>query len=270
MQRGTTSWFEAFSRVFGYSKSSRTIRQSIGLPKTPQDVKNFFGIGDGFIKAWQGAKWTISRDAVAYGVFFAAFDVSRRTGLAVKVMTTERVTGRKIVSSDEVMATPAGALLTPLAPTSARLAQAVCLVTGGISASLLAEYVSRPFRILEDAWKTQERTASGLSFRPSPTHGSAAKTGRTRPFNGRDVRPRKLVSEIYHSQGVRGFFRNPADLHPLKPRRADAPPTNRADLSTSTKRSAITQRLSRLGWRLVGVGPWGFGFLVFAYLGGEV
>lgn len=252
--------------MFGYTKSSRPARHDIGLPRTPQDVKNFLGVGDGFIKAWQGAKWTVSRDAIAYGVFFAAFDISRRTGLAVKAMTTERVTGRKMVSSDDVV--PAAGQTTS-APTSARLAQAVCLVTGGISASLLAEYVSRPFRILEDAWKTQERTASGLSFKPSPSHGSA-KTGRTQPFNGKQVRPRRLVAELYRHQGLRGFFRNPAELHPLKPRHPAGSSGDRMELATATSRSRITQRLSRLGWRLVGVGPWGFGFLVFAYLGGEV
>jgi cyanate permease len=32
----------------------------------------------------------------------------------------------------------------------------------------------------------------------------------------------------------------------------------------------LTGALKRVGWRMAAVGPWGFGFLVWAYVGGEV
>ncbi|KAJ9113656.1 hypothetical protein QFC22_005965 [Naganishia vaughanmartiniae] len=253
LQRGTTSWLEAFSRVFGYPQKAPTLHKhdSIGIPKSTQDVKNFLGIGEGFFRAWQGVRWVIARDAVGYGLFFASFDVSRRAGLAVKAWLTP--VGRRTLAPKEA----ADAMHPePLAPTSARIAQALCLVTGGISASFLAEFIGRPIRRIEDLYKARERQASGLHFASCPTRGVV------KPFNSASDR---IVSNALREHGLRYFFRSPATYH--------GPVALQEARKTGQKvvpDRRMVARLQRFGWRLIGVGPWGFGFLIFAYLGGEV
>lgn len=268
LQRGTTSWLEAFSRVFSYSRSPAPIVQDIGLPKTPQEVKSFLGFGEGFIKAWQGVKWTISRDAVAYGVFFAAFDISRRAGLEVKVIVSERIAAKH--NTGQVFVQDADTGNTPKAPTSARIAQAACLVTGGVSASILAEYASRPFRILEEVAKIQKRVAlaSGLKLTGNPPTSAMTMKSVNAPS---EIKTSKLMTEMYRRQGVRGFFQNPAEFHTahLHPELQKEQARMTANVSKASKANKGLA-LGRLGWRLVGVAPWGFGFLVYAYLGGEV
>ena len=59
------------------------------------------------------------------------------------------------------------------------------------------------------------------------------------------------VLELYRSQGVRPFLRKDG-------------------ASTIPKERGIGRMVKRLGWRLAAVGPWGFGFLVWAWVGGEV
>ncbi|KAJ9096812.1 hypothetical protein QFC21_005083 [Naganishia friedmannii] len=253
LQRGTTSWLEAFSRVFGYPRKPPSLpkHDSIGIPKSTQDVKNFLGIGEGFFRAWQGVRWVIARDAVGYGLFFASFDVSRRAGLAVKAWLTpvERRTLAPKEAADAMHPEP-------LAPTSARIAQALCLVTGGISASFLAEFIGRPIRRTEDLYKARERQASGLHFASHPTRGVV------KPFNSASER---IVTNALREHGLRYFFRSPAEYHgPVALQEA------RKTGQTVVTNRTIPARLQRLGWRLIGVGPWGFGFLIFAYLGGEV
>ncbi|KAJ9104054.1 hypothetical protein QFC19_004188 [Naganishia cerealis] len=253
LQRGTTSWLEAFSRVFGYPPKFHSAHkhEGIGIPKSAQDVKNFLGVGEGFFRAWHGVRWVISRDAVGYGLFFASFDVSRRAGLAVKAWLTP-VERRTLTPKDAAKTLNPE----PLAPTSARIAQALCLVTGGISASFLAEFIGRPIRRIEDLYKAKERQASGLHFTSHPT------TGAVKPFNSGSER---IVRNALREHGVSYFFRSAADHHgPVALQEA------RKTGQTVAKRLTAAARLQRFGWRLIGVGPWGFGFLVFAYLGGEI
>jgi hypothetical protein len=252
LQRGTTSWLEAFSRVFGYPPKSHThTATTIGIPKSTQDVKNFLGVGEGFWRAWQGVRWVMARDALGYGLFFASFDLSRRAGLAVKAWLTP--VEKRTLSPKEAADTMNPE---PLAPTSARIAQALCLVTGGISASFLAEFVGRPIRRIEDLVRAKERQATGLHFAARPTRGAV------RPFSAGSDR---IVLNTLREHGVRWFFRSPAEYHgPVAVQEAQKTGQRIA------KRVTIGARLQRFGWRMVGVGPWGFGFVVFAYLGGEI
>jgi hypothetical protein len=197
---------------------------------------------------------------LGFGMFFSAFDVSRRLGLGVKAMLTPEKT--MILMDSDAGNLGKGQMvddfgLHPVAPTKARLAQAACLVAGGITASFLAEFVTRPIRKLEDLAKIKENRAPGLEFKAKPTH----IRGAIRPFQS-SILP--LVRRTVHDEGLKGFFRNPAALHtPL----SDRAFVNRIPLRGLQR---VKMRLTKLGWRLVGVGPWGFGFLIFAYVGGEV
>lgn len=133
---------------------------------------------------WHGWKWTVGRDALSYSCFFAAFDVSRRVGLRVR------------------------SAIEPETP--ARVAQAATIVTGGVTASLAAEFVGRPFREAQ-----------------------------------RLAQQRITVRQAIRQNGYRPFF-------------------IKGGISTT---GTILQRTA---WRLAAVGPWGFGFLVWAWVGDEI
>jgi hypothetical protein len=57
--------------------------------------------------------------------------------------------------------------------------------------------------------------------------------------------------EMYRTQGLRPFLRKDGG-------------------NAIVKQRGVGQMVKRLGWRLAAVGPWGFGFLVWAWVGGEV
>jgi hypothetical protein len=115
-------------------------------------------------------------------------------------------------------------------PTVARVAQATTIVTGGVIASLAAEMAGRPFKACQRMM--QQAKQSGSS---------------TRSF--------EPIVQAYRSRGLRPF---------LHPNDAQTYSTS-ASLDSSLRRS-----LKRVGWRLAAVGPWGMGFLVWAWVGGEV
>ncbi len=252
VRRGTSSWLDAMRAVCGlqpkHPKSGKVSASHLPtLQDVPGKVRTFLGVpAEGWGSAWKGVRWGIGRDGVSYGVFFAAFDASRRTGLAVR----EALGGETAVRS---AAAAAGAepasnsmeVRSGDAPTRARLAQASVLVVGGVSASLAAEFVARPFRHLENVWRRHARAATGLQFSAHPTQGG------TRPFARGSESVWSVARRAVREDGVRGLFRNPA----LEGIKVD---------------KGIRARVTRLGWRLAGVGPWGFGFLVFALVGGEI
>jgi hypothetical protein len=238
----------------------RPIR-SLGLPSSSQEVKQFFGFGQGIQKAWKGVRFAMVRDGLGYALFFSTFDVSRRVGLAVKAWLTPEDT---VVLMDPTASGLGGRTgevvdeygLHPTSPTRARLAQAACLVTGGISASFLAEFVTRPIRKIEDLAKIKENRAPGLEFKAKPTR----IRGIVRPFQG-SILP--LIKATFKQEGLNGFFKNPTELHtPLSEKASSRRPVKGLE--------RIKMRMTRFGWRLIGVGPWGVGFVMFAYLGGEV
>lgn len=63
------------------------------------------------------------------------------------------------------------------------------------------------------------------------------------------------VVETYKAHGLRPFFRKDGVM----------PATSDGQLERGLARMA-----KRFGWRLAAVGPWGAGFLVWAWVGGEV
>lgn len=62
------------------------------------------------------------------------------------------------------------------------------------------------------------------------------------------------VFEMYKSQGIRPFFRK----------------IGAVSTSSDTVEKGFGRMMKRFGWRLAAVGPWGAGFLVWAWVGGEV
>jgi hypothetical protein len=115
-------------------------------------------------------------------------------------------------------------------PTRARVAQAATIVAGGITASILAEIAGRPFR-----------TCQRLMTQDASSRNSALLT-RGNP-----------VMQAYKTGGIRPFFRK------------DGAMTSPVNVEWGLGKMA-----KRFGWRLAAVGPWGFGFLVWSWVGGEV
>jgi hypothetical protein len=275
LRKGTMTWFDGMRSLVGLQPihhhhphpiaQHHTRSPSTIIPAITQNVRSFLGLGAGLGPAWHGLRWSIARDGVAYAVFFAAFDASRRAGLEVKrlmsspsVLTSElkRVNrdddGDTIIIRSSVNASPSTS-----APTSARLTQASVLVLGGISASLMAELASRPFRNLESFSRRHRHRAQGLEFHSTPNDVQ----GRVKPFarSGGGDSVMTMTKDLVRSEGWNGLWRNPAIV----------PGTRVVDLKLS-RGKRVVEGARRFAWRLAGVAPWGLGFLVFAYVGGEV
>lgn len=178
-------------------------------------------------------------------MFFASFDVTRRCGLRVKALfggqsdptwsnimtiTPNTPSSSSAPESYKPSSASSSSSLDPSStPTRARVAQATTIVAGGVTASILADVVSRPFRICQ-------RLMTELP-------DSQSMTGRRNP-----------VLEVYKTQGISPFFRKSG---------LEAPVTQNVE-------RGVGSLVRRFGWRLAAVGPWGAGFLVWAWVGGEV
>jgi hypothetical protein len=165
---------------------------------------------------------------VSYGVFFAAFDITRRCGLRMKALfggstNPEWHNILTITRPGDDTPTNGGQKATP---TRARVAQATTIVAGGITASLLAEMAGRPFRTCQRLM-TERHDASGLLAKGNP------------------------VFDLYRRQGIRPFLRKDGASQVVRER-------------------GLGPMAKRFGWRLAAVGPWGFGFLIWSWVGGEV
>lgn len=169
-------------------------------------------------------------------MFFAVFDVTRRVGLRVKAFfggptsaSYHDILSFTVPDSPAAKRQEADRQATP---TIARVAQAITIVAGGVSASLAAEYAGRPFR-------TCQRIIQAAKATPGPRIPLAQHP----------------VLELYRARGFRPFLR------------PDEPLQTSPEL---LQQSRLQRGLKRVGWRLAAVGPWGFGFLVWAWVGGEV
>ena len=178
--------------------------------------------------------------SLSYSVFFAAFDLTRRAGLRVKAFfggpklyEYHNILSWTHPQSEEEYRKVQDAR--DATPTRARLAQAATIVAGGVFASLAAEVAGRPFRACRKIMQASKAAASA-----SPT---------TRLPKG----PHPILM-VYRQQGLRPFL-NPDNPILKGPKQIQRP---------------LRQAMARFGWRLAAVGPWGAGFLVWAWVGGEV
>lgn len=167
-------------------------------------------------------------------MFFATFDITRRVGLRVKATCMLHSSGDHPTSSIAA----AAATPPPETPLKARLAQAGTIVAGGIVAATAAEAAGRPFR--------QCSRLVALAARERGRLTSAGKESET-PW-----RYRHPIRYAYQKRGAGFFFHS--SLHP----------------SPDETGNRALRALQRFGWRVASVTPWGLGFLVFAYIGGEV
>ncbi|KAK8844625.1 hypothetical protein IAR55_006472 [Kwoniella newhampshirensis] len=241
-------------------------------PATPlQAIRNLFS-SEAWRKNpswWTGWRWAIARDALSYSCFFAAFDMTRRVSLRVKALfggniekdwdsflvigfpSDADLSGRSIpVPSNDV-----NAETKPSVPTIARVAQATTIVTGGILASLLAEVVGRPFRACQRIMQLDSQT--GTAARIQARTSTATNAQGIPRFAA--TRPNPII-QTFRTKGLHPF------LYPDNP-----PPTATKPIESALARDGRMKRvMKRMGWRLAAVGPWGFGFLVWAWVGGEV
>lgn len=209
------------------------------VPSSPIIALRTFFSSDTWRKSpswWTGWRWAVARDALSYGVFFAAFDITRRTGLRVKALFGGEV--QKISSSMAAIGSPhSQRSSTKETPTIARVAQATTIVTGGVLATVAADFVSRPFRTCQRVMQNaKENAAKDVSAKSHP------------------------IVRTFRTQGWRPF------LHPDEPPLTATQPFKRPVAAESRMRRVMT----RVGWRLAAVGPWGVGFLAWAWVGGEV
>lgn len=188
--------------------------------------------------------------SASYSIFFATFDVTRRVGVRVKSVMSQRaggpVDGSAADAEDEAAALRAAALAPPSqTPTSARLAQALTIVTGGVVAAHFAEISGRPFRACQ-------------------RYASTANAERLRLQDaGKAVPDRYLhpVKYVWQHHGLRGFMHR--DEAPLAAK-------HQAEAKSRGPLRMVARVAGRVAWRVASVGPWGIGFLVFAWIGGEV
>ncbi|BEI90390.1 uncharacterized protein CcaverHIS019_0304600 [Cutaneotrichosporon cavernicola] len=222
-------------------------------PSSPVEALRTFLAHDTWHKSrqwWTGWRWAVARDAMSYSVFFATFDVTRRVGVRVKAVMSRRaggpVDGSAANAEDEAAELRAAARAPPSqTPTSARLAQALTIVTGGVVAAHLAEISGRPFRACQRYASTA--TAESLRFH---------EAGKAVPY-----RCKHPLKYVWRHHGLRGFFH-----------RDDAPlaAKHKAEAKAKGPLQVAARLAGRVVWRVASVGPWGIGFLVFAWIGGEV
>ncbi|WWD05971.1 hypothetical protein V865_004056 [Kwoniella europaea PYCC6329] len=232
-------------------------------PATPiQAIKNLFA-SETWRKShswWTGWRWAVARDALSYSCFFAAFDVTRRVGLRVKALfggSIQPSWDNFLVldfPSYEQQSSSSQTITQQPVPTIARVAQATTIVTGGVLASILAELVGRPFRacqrIMSVDSQMQLEAAKRYKAGVEPILiGGKGFGGKWEP-----------IIKTYRQKGLRPF------LQPDKPPALSTQPIE----PMVQRQSKMTRMAKRVGWRLAAVGPWGFGFLVWAWVGGEV
>ncbi|OCF33149.1 hypothetical protein I317_02387 [Kwoniella heveanensis CBS 569] len=286
LQQSTTSLTALAARFLHLPIQIHTIPQGFdpAQPATPiQAIKNLFASGTWKKSAtwWNGWRWAVARDALSYSCFFAAFDVTRRVGLRVKALfggsiqaDWDNIFVLDFPDDESACSSPGGAGGKPSSgivqssdfgtgqasvPTIARVAQAATIVTGGVLASLLAEAAGRPFRACQRIMyihsRAQEQALARLKQGTKPILVGGAEV----PNLGKDWNP---ILRTFREKGWRPF---------LQP---DKPPVNMGStqpIEGMVKREPRLMRgLKRVGWRLAAVGPWGFGFLVWAWVGGEV
>lgn len=140
---------------------------------------------------------------------------------------------------------------------TARIAQGVTLVGGGVVAGLSYEVAARPFdnaRKLVYLYDQHQRQDNRNGTNGEPT-STASKTARKAlEAKSRVKIITRLILDKIRSDGVESFFVDPQKvLHATDP----------SVSSTSRSLQALLRTLGR-------VGPWGVGFLLYESLGGQL
>ncbi|AFR94482.1 hypothetical protein C343_02566 [Cryptococcus neoformans C23] len=278
LHQSATSWTTLLARLVHLPVPEVPNAFEGKQPTTPmQAIKNLFA-SETWRKNrnwWIGWRWVVARDALSYSCFFAAFDVTRRAALRVKalfggniehdwenIFIIEFPDDHPQNASPSISNSPAKYRPDsdqPQAPTIARVAQATTIVTGGIIASYLAQMAGRPFRACQRIMMLDERErmraetaqgrarAGGAGGVPSSNIISNLRKGKAHP-----------ILEVLRTKGIRPFIHPEGQLQsaPMK--------------EAFQKEGRLVRTMKSFGWKIAAMGPWGFGFLVWAWVGGEV
>lgn len=212
---------------------------------------------------------------LSYSCFFAAFDVTRRVALRVKalfggniehgwenIFIIEFPDDHPQSASPSISNSPAKYRPDsdqPQARTIARVAQATTIVTGGIIASYLAQMAGRPLRTCQRIMMLDERErmraekaqgraqAGGAGSVSSSNSSNTLRRGKPHP-----------ILEVLRTKGIRPFIHSEGLLQsaPMK--------------EAFQQEGRLVRTMKSVGWKMAAMGPWGFGFLVWAWVGGEV
>ncbi|KIR31823.1 hypothetical protein I352_05819 [Cryptococcus deuterogattii MMRL2647] len=278
LHQSATSWATLLARLVHLPVPQVPNAFEGKQPATPlQAIKNLFA-SETWRQSrnwWTGWRWVVARDALSYSCFFAAFDVTRRVALRVKALFGGNIEHewKNIFiiqfpddhpqnTSPSISNSPAKYRLDPdqpQAPTIARVAQATTIVTGGIIASYLAQMAGTPFRacqrimMLDERERMRAEKAQGRA--PAGGPGSVSSSHINRILKRGKYHP---ILEVLRTKGIRPFIHPEGQLQ--------AAPMKEA----FQKEGRLVRTIKSAGWKMAAMGPWGFGFLVWAWVGGEV
>jgi hypothetical protein len=169
---------------------------------------------------------------ISYSVFFAAFDMTRRIGLRVKALF-----GGPIQTEwSGFLSINTHRSATPVnttKPESTPTIARIAQATTIVTGGIAASL------------------AAEVAGRP------IRACQRILDSNPRTAGQANPVFQALRTRGLRPFLTNPSN----------EPMYAASDVAS---RSTALRIMKKLGWKMAAVGPWGFGFLVWAWVGGEV
>ncbi|KAF8581218.1 hypothetical protein K439DRAFT_1636374 [Ramaria rubella] len=129
----SVAWREVFSGTESLaSHSPEPARHRDEVRKIRHWVREVRGMAG---KGWQGLGFGVAKDSCGFAVFFAIFDVSRRTAAGARTFS-ERVL--------ETMSVPVSARVRTYSP---RVVHSTAIVMGGLLAGISYEFICRPFDV---------------------------------------------------------------------------------------------------------------------------
>ncbi|KAG8749331.1 hypothetical protein FRC14_001509 [Serendipita sp. 396] len=235
-----SGWMNAWKQVFQgnepvvHASTREEVRE---LNKWLNEIKGMAGRG------WDGWAWGCSKDMCGFALFFSLFELSRKIATDVAYMSVDELERFKASLPN---ASPAS---DRTRKSTARIAQGVTLVTGGVIAGLGYEIVCRPFDHARRAVYLDDlHRIVGQRVQESSAGGARdASQSRARIIAG--ILLRKLKQD-----GPLSFFVNPQHVAHVQ---------DTAAQGSSRGIYALLRTLAR-------VGPWGAGFLIFEAMGGSL
>ncbi|KAG8828945.1 hypothetical protein FRC17_007290 [Serendipita sp. 399] len=241
-----SGWLNAWKQVFqgnepvAHASTREEVRE---LNKWISEVKGMAGRG------WDGWAWGCSKDMCGFALFFSLFELSRKVATEVAYLSVDEL--ERLKASLPNARPPSDRTRT----STARIAQGVTLVAGGVIAGLGYEMVCRPFDHARRAVYLDDmhRGAEQQGVSGSSSSSTAAGTRRViSPSRARIVTG--ILLQKLKTDGPLSFFVNPQLA------------THVQDTATQGSSRGIYALLRTLAR----VGPWGAGFLIFEAMGGSL
>ncbi|CAG7854050.1 SubName: Full=Uncharacterized protein {ECO:0000313/EMBL:CCA69573.1} [Serendipita indica DSM 11827] len=227
-----SGWMHAWRQVFigDQPVAHATTREEVReLSRWVQEVKGMAGRG------FDGWTWGCAKDMCGFALFFSIFEFSRATAVEVAYLSVAEL--ERFRAMLPYAKPPSDKTRT----STARIAQGVTLVGGGVAAGLGYEIVCRPFDNARRFVWLDDRHHRGQNPSVTQTESRSRVVAR-------------VLFQHLKTHGILSFFANPHTA------------THTADAaSTGASRGiyAVLRTLAR-------VGPWGAGFLIYEALAGEL